>query len=196
MMIHQYDKVTGQYLSSFLADSDPVREGRWLIPEFCTTEQPPERTPFTWPFWKDGKWTLLPDYRGRKLYRIDSGEEAEIFVAGVKPEDLENGDWKIDPAITARKQHDAVMAEFHIRMAKARAANLGEADALAAGMLSDLDEALFKAWAQYQVTLVNVFDSPNFPQNLVWPEEPDNQKIANEIANTQSNQFLHSRKDP
>ncbi|WP_256990343.1 phage tail assembly chaperone [Burkholderia sp. HI2714] len=40
------------------------------------------------------------------------------------------------------------------------------------GRLSDLDEATFDAWADYQVALANVVESPTFPAQIVWPAEP------------------------
>ncbi len=74
------------------------------------------------------------------------------------------------------------MAEFEAKMAKARTANLGKADAITAGLLDDLGVALFKAWAAYQIALVSIVEATDFPENLNWPNEPDSQEIAKEIA--------------
>ncbi|SAK23309.1 tail assembly chaperone gp38 [Burkholderia multivorans] len=86
MLIHQYDAETGQYISSHLADVDPKNPDRWLVPAFSTLDPLPERSPRTWPFYRNGAWKLLPDHRGQVLYRQDTGEPAEILAAGTTPE--------------------------------------------------------------------------------------------------------------
>lgn len=195
MLCNQYDNTTGQYVSSFLPDADPRNEGRWLIPAFCTTVPVPEHTPLTWPFWRDGKWVLLPDYRGRKLYRTDTGEPAEMLFAGIMPDAVDlttqprpstdyrwdGKAWEVDPAVLTKRKHDAAMAEFEMRMSKARAANAGKSDAYAAGLLDELGIALFKAWAAYQMDCVRVVESPDFPDKTSWPSEPDATAIAAQV---------------
>lgn len=191
MLCNQYDNATGQYVVSFLADIDPLNSKRWLVPAFCTAEPLPERPPLTWPFWKDGIWVLLPDYRGVRLYRTDSGSPAEITRSGVKPEDVgltetprpsdehvwRDGAWRVDGQIVARKQREAAMNDFTSRMEKARTKNRGKADALAAGQLDPFERALFEAWAAYQMALVRVVESAEFPASHAWPDEPDEAAI-------------------
>ncbi|MBR8314648.1 tail fiber assembly protein [Burkholderia dolosa] len=200
MMIHQYDNETGQYISSGLADVDPRNPDRWLMPAFSTSVPLPERTPLTWPFWKNGAWELRPDYRGRVLYRCDTGEKAEILVAGVSPAEQgltdtprpsdqyvwSDGKWVVDPAAIEREQRDAAMAEFERRMTKAQTVNKGKQDALAADLLSPLEVALFKAWAAYQMALVRSIESPEFPARVVWPDEPDALAIAERVQAEQA----------
>ncbi|WP_082761372.1 tail fiber assembly protein [Burkholderia savannae] len=195
MLCNQYDNLTGQYVISFLADIDPMNPTRWLIPAFCETKPLPERAPMTWPFWKDGDWVLLPDYRGVRLYRTDTGAPAEITKAGVTPEDAglttaprpsdeyvwRDGTWVVDAAVVARKERQAAMNAFMSRMEKARAKNLGKADALAAGQLDAFERALFDAWAQYQMKLVRVVEAADFPASLAWPAEPDEEAIRKEV---------------
>lgn len=194
-MIHHYDSKTGRYLDSSLADSDPQQPDCWLIPSFATDKPLPERLPQTWPFWQNETWTMLPDYRGQVLYRTDNGDQAEITVPGVAPEECglttkarpggeyvwRGGDWIIDPAIVEKQRYDNAMAEFNVKMAKARAANLGKADTLASGMLEVFDAELFKAWAIYQMDLVRVTSDPEFPAGCKWPPEPDAEAIARRI---------------
>ncbi|KAG8154144.1 tail fiber assembly protein [Burkholderia catarinensis] len=191
MLCNQFDSLTGQYVVSFLADIDPMNSGRYLIPAFCTLEPLPERAPCTWPFWRDEKWQMLPDYRGIRLYRTESGATAEITVAGVTPEDVgltevprpsdahvwRDGTWTIDEQIVADKAREAAMNDFFARLEKARRQNLGKSDARITGRLSDLEAATFDAWADYQMALSGVVDSPAFPNDIVWPAEPDPQAI-------------------
>jgi hypothetical protein len=191
MLIHQYDNHNGQYHSSRLADADPRHLDRWLIPAFSTTETMPERTALSWPFYRDGAWTLLPDYRGRILYRQDTGEAAEILVAGQTPAEhgltetprpsedhtWQSNCWQIDPAVVNRRQRAAAMAEFEGRMALARVKNAGKADAYAAGLLSDAEIDDFRRWSAYQLALVRAIEQDGFPDAVVWPTEPDEDPV-------------------
>jgi hypothetical protein len=186
MLIHQYDAETGQYLSSQLADSDPLNLGRWLVPAFSTADELPARTPLSWPFYLDGAWKLLPDYRGRMLYRQDTGEAAEILVAGTTPAEhgltetprpsdeytWRDGAWQVDPAVIAQRVRAAAMAEFDMRMTRARTMNVGKADALAAGLLSIEEAYYFRAWSAYQLDLVRAIQAEGFPDVVSWPSDP------------------------
>lgn len=187
MLCNQYDNLTGRYVASFLAERDPMDVGRYLVPAFCTLTPLPEVPTRSWPFWQDGKWMMQPDYRGVRLYRTDTGEPGEITVAGVNPDDAgltevprpsdeyvwKDGAWVVDEVIVAQRARTAAMAEFSARMEKARQQNLGKSDARVTGLLSDIETAMFDAWAAYQVALVGVIDLPTFPNDVVWPAEPD-----------------------
>ncbi|SDR19871.1 virus tail fibre assembly protein, lambda gpK [Burkholderia orbicola] len=195
MLCNQYDNLTGQYIVSFLADTDPMNPNRVLVPAFCTLAPLPERPARTWPFWRGDKWEMLPDYRGVRLYRTDSGAAAEITVAGVTPQETgltevprpsdehvwRDGAWTLDEEIVANKTREAAMNDFFARLEKARQQNLGKADARVTGRLSDIAEATFDAWADYQVALVNVVESPNFPAEIAWPAEPDPDAIRAKV---------------
>jgi hypothetical protein len=186
MLIHQYDATTGEYHSSRLADSDPLNLDRWLVPAFSTADELPARTPLSWPFYRNGAWSLLPDYRGRLLYRQDNGEAAEILVAGTTPAEnglsetprpsdeytWRDGAWQVDPAVIAQKVRAAAMAEFDMRMTHARMMNAGKADALAAGLLSIEEAYYFRAWSAYQLDLVRAIQAEGFPDAVSWPSDP------------------------
>ncbi|WP_257827303.1 tail fiber assembly protein [Burkholderia glumae] len=195
MLCNQYDSLTGQYIVSFLADVDPMNSSRYLVPAFCTLEPLPERAPRTWPFWRDEKWEMLPDYRGVRLYRTESGAAAEITVAGVIPEDAglterprpsdahvwRDGEWVVDEKLVADRVREAAMNDFFARLEKGRQQNRGKSDARMTGRLSDLEEATFDAWADYQVALANIAESPTFPAKITWPAEPDPAAILTKV---------------
>lgn len=186
MLIHQFDTSTGAYLSSSLADADPRNDGRWLVPAFSTSDALPERTPVSWPFYREGAWTLLPDYRGRQFYRQDTGEATEILTPGLTPAELNltdkprpserhtwiAGEWTVAPEVLAQERRAAMMGEFELRMSKARAQNAGKADAYAAGLLDDEQIYYFKAWSAYQMALVRAIESDTFPGSVEWPDTP------------------------
>lgn len=195
MLCNQYDSLTGQYIVSFLADVDPMNSERFLVPAFCTLEPLPERAPRTWPFWRDDKWELLPDYRGVRLYRTESGAAAEITVAGMtlddagltevpRPSDAHvwrDGAWAIDEQLVADKERETAMNDFFVRLDKARRQNLGKSDARITGRMSDLEEATFDAWTDYQLALTNVVESPTFPADIAWPDEPNPKAILAQV---------------
>ncbi|MBB5469163.1 hypothetical protein HDG32_005310 [Paraburkholderia sp. CI2] len=186
MLIHQYDAATGAYVSSGLADVDPRNEDRWLLPAFSTIDSLPDRAPRTWPFYRDGAWVLLPDHRGRMLYRTDNGEPTEIVAPGITPADLNltdnprpslrhtwiDGEWAVSPELIAQEKHDAMIADFERLMARARNENAGKADALAAGLLDDEQTYYFKAWSAYQMALVRALKTAASPDDVQWPDTP------------------------
>ncbi|RQS11272.1 tail assembly chaperone [Burkholderia sp. Bp9002] len=186
MLIHHYSQSTGEYLSSSQADVDPRNDQRWLIPAWATLDAPLPRTPTTWPFYRDGAWILLPDFRGRVCYRTDTGEPVEITVAGKTPDELGltieprpsprhawvDGAWTVPPELIEQEKHAAAMAEFEQRLAAARKANAGKADAYAAGLLDDEGIYYFKAWSAYQMALVSAIQAETFPDAVTWPATP------------------------
>ncbi|MGX6568465.1 phage tail fiber assembly protein [Cupriavidus taiwanensis] len=192
MMIHHYDSHTGQYICSALADPDPRNPNAWLQPAFTTLVPLPERNRYEWPFFRDDAWVMLPDYRGVILYRTESGEPAELGVPGVTPQEAgltpdprpselhrwTAEGWTLDAALVAERTRAAAMAEFDRLMAIAREANAGKADAYAAGLLDAVGTALFKAWSAYQLDLVRVVNSTDFPVVADWPEAPNVEAIT------------------
>lgn len=192
MMIHHYDSHTGQYISSALADPDPRNPSAWLQPAFTTLVPLPNRNRYEWPFFRDDAWIMLPDYRGVILYRTENGEPAELGAPGVTPQEAgltpdprpselhrwTAEGWALDASLVAERTRAAAMAEFDRLMAIAREANAGKADAHSAGLLNALETALFKAWSAYQLDLVRVVNSNDFPIVADWPEEPNVEAIT------------------
>ncbi|WP_269503736.1 tail fiber assembly protein [Burkholderia sp. IMCC1007] len=185
-LMHQFDNESGQYVSSFMPDADPMNPNRWLTPAFCTSDPLPDRGPREWPFRRGDSWVLLPDFRGVVLYRTSDGSPAEISIAGVAPNEAgltdaprpsteyvwNGGQWTVDPALLAQRVHDEAMAEFERRMAIARQANAGKADAYAADLLSREECDKFRAWSAYQLDLVRTIQAKDFPLNVRWPSQP------------------------
>ncbi|WP_321946589.1 tail fiber assembly protein [Paraburkholderia sp. J10-1] len=194
MFVHQYDSLTGQYTGSRLADPDPQNADRWLIPAFATDVPMPEVPRNAYPFFIDGAWLLLPDYRGQRLYRISDGSPAEIGIAGIGPEQVDlteharpsadhtwNGnEWALDPELAKARERAEALAEFEKHMDAARVHTIGMADAQATGLLSVGEAAVFKAWSAYQLALVRVVNGQNFPGEREWPAEPDESAVIAE----------------
>ncbi|WP_227461729.1 tail fiber assembly protein [Cupriavidus pauculus] len=197
MLIHSYDSITGQYLRSGLADPDPRNPGRWLEPAFTTTQALPDRGRNEWPFFdkSTGAWKLLPDYTGILLYRTTDGEAAEVTVKGISLEEAgltteprpdsvhtwRDGQWKPDPVLVARQLRETAMAEFSQRVVVAQVKTLGKTDAYQLGLLTPQEVAEYRAWSKYQMALTRVVNGGNFPEDHVWPQEPDEAAIAAEL---------------
>ena len=143
---------------------------------------------------------MLPDFRGKVLYRTDTGEQAEIVAPGIRPQDIgltvdprpsndhvwKDGTWRLSAEQVAKRARDEAMATFNGKMEIARQANAGKADAYAAGLLSDVEIAVFKAWAAYQMDLVRVLSAPAFPESIDWPEEPDVEAVKAQVLAEQA----------
>ncbi|KUY95479.1 phage tail protein [Burkholderia territorii] len=191
-LVHQYDRETGQYLSSILPDPDPQNPDRWIVPAFSTADPLPTCPRRKWPFRRGDTWALLPDFRGVKLYRKSDGMPSEIFAAGIAPDDAEltesprpssehvwNGTaWVVDEAVVAKRIYDEAMAEFNRRMDHARDMNQGKADAYAAGQLSREERYYFRAWSAYQLDMVRAINAKGFPHTVTWPQEPASFEVA------------------
>jgi len=209
MKIHTYHHQSGAYQGESVAEPDPRNDARWLMPAFTTIVAPPDKQARTWPCWRDGQWTLLPDYRAAPLYRTDTGEPASIDAPGITPEEVglteqappgpehvwRDGAWQIDDARVAAQVREAAICAFDTRFTKARQRTLGRGDALAAGLLNDVETATFKAWAAYQLALVRVIDAPDFPEHVNWPAEPDEAEILRQVAEAEAEKAKEAAKD-
>jgi hypothetical protein len=60
MIVYNYDSVTGEYLSSSLADANPLEPGQFLIPAFATEVAPPLPADGHRAIFSSGVWTELP----------------------------------------------------------------------------------------------------------------------------------------
>jgi hypothetical protein len=211
MLIHHYNPATGEYLRSGQPDADPRNDDRWLIPAFATEDTPPPRTPTTWPFYRNGAWTLLPDFRGRLCFRMDTGEPVEIATAGRMPCDLGltteprpsprhswiDGAWAVPRELIEREKHDAAMAEFSRLMAQARRHTAGKADAYAVGLLDEEQVYTFKAWSAYQMALVSAIEEDSFPDAVDWPPTPGPYIPipASEVSADEANERIEQEKE-
>ncbi len=58
MLIHHFNRQTGQYYGSNDATEDPQHKGRWLIPAFATDTPLPEGPPSGAYIWCNGEWII------------------------------------------------------------------------------------------------------------------------------------------
>ena len=84
MKIFQYHHKTGEYMGEDVADSDPMQEGHFLIPAHATETPPPSTIEREAPVFIDGRWKVVPDWRGH-VYWLADGSRHEISELGVEP---------------------------------------------------------------------------------------------------------------
>lgn len=71
--IYSYEKETGVFVSEFVADESPLEPGVYLIPAFATDVKPPETNAHESAVFKDGAWSVVPDWRSVALYSTTDG---------------------------------------------------------------------------------------------------------------------------
>lgn len=199
MEIFNYHPATGEFLSAGVADDNPLDHEDPIVPGFATPTAPPARTERAIPVcrneagiapqnWPDGRWTLMPDYRGVQLFRTEDGSRymlsAEYGGLGDLPPFLTdeprpsaahkwvNDEWVLDEALetdqlaaTARAQRDALLTEADQRIAPLM-------DAFVLGELTAEDDARLKALSQYRKALRALTAQPGFPRAIDWPVKP------------------------
>ncbi|WP_439836342.1 tail fiber assembly protein [Aeromonas enteropelogenes] len=176
---HCCDYATGAYIGL----QDQYVSIHCGLPAHAYLEAPPE--------WKDGEWparlsssepwVILPDFRGKIAYHIETKQPREIKELGSLPahetllkpasiHDKWDGEhWQADDEAEA----DAALAAATVT----RSALLAEAnqhiavlgDAVDLGMATDAELDAYNAWRRYRVELTRL-DLTLTP--IVWPEKP------------------------
>ncbi|MEQ5113887.1 tail fiber assembly protein [Morganella morganii] len=135
-----------------------------------------------YPCEQDGKWILIPDYRGTKIYDITTAQELEIKELGKLPDgvttiapDVEFPKWngkKWVTDIVAKKESDIAAAEAKKQylIAEVNAETQMLQTKLALGRIKDNEKALLNAWLDYldELEAVDVSTAPD----IIWPMKP------------------------
>lgn len=135
-----------------------------------------------YPCEQDGKWVLIPDYRGTTVYDIITAQASEIKELGELPEGVTtiapdvvfpkwNGKkWVADKA--AKKESDVTAAEaqkqYLIAEVHTETQMLQTKLALKRIKADELD--LLNAWLDY-LDLLEAVDTSTAP-DIVWPQKP------------------------
>ena len=84
MKIFHYHSVTKEYISTTLADPDPLDDGKWILPAYSTSVEPPRTNPFEIAVFNetDNHWNVLDDYRGKYVYNKSTKEEVLVRKIG------------------------------------------------------------------------------------------------------------------
>ena len=87
MKIYNYDKDSGVLLSVAIAQENPKRKGHYLMPLYSTIVEPPSISEREIAVFRNGYWSIIPDYRGLEQIDIKTKEISEILKIG----ELEDG---------------------------------------------------------------------------------------------------------
>ncbi|MBT0318351.1 tail fiber assembly protein, partial [Morganella morganii] len=135
-----------------------------------------------WPCEQDGKWTLVPDHRGTKVYDTATAQESEIKELGELPDgvttiapDVEFPKWNGKKWVTdktAKKESEIAAAEAKKQylLSEATDAIAPLQDAVDLDIATPEEEALLKEWKKYRVML-NRVDTSTAP-DIIWPVKP------------------------
>ncbi|MBT0316590.1 tail fiber assembly protein, partial [Morganella morganii] len=135
-----------------------------------------------WPCEQDGKWTLVPDHRGTKVYDTATAQESEIKELGELPDgvttiapDVEFPKWngkKWVTDIAAKKESETAAAEAKKQylIAEVHTETQMLQTKLALGRIKDDEKALLNAWLDYldELEAVDVSTAPD----ITWPVKP------------------------
>ena len=102
MKLYQFNTTTGEYLTSFDAKVDKPESdftGKLVFIEYMDTTQapPPDVKDNQCAVYKDGQWTVIPDYRGQ-VYHTDSDHTSRIItILGRLPDTMLLGEYVKTP---------------------------------------------------------------------------------------------------
>jgi len=85
MKIHNYHKLTGEYLSTVDARPDPLEMGQFLTPANATDVDLPTSQANKAPVFNGTGWDMVDDYRGEKYYDKTTGNIIK-FELGNSPD--------------------------------------------------------------------------------------------------------------
>jgi len=192
---YSFDPNLGTYRGETVADADPLVENNWLFPAHSTSVAPPAAAAGQIAVLDQvaQTWSLVASWFATPLYLTSSGEpyvlgstvDGNVFnglgalpawlTDVARPSDLyvwTAGAWAIDATLQANSQAAAAQAQVAQLMAQASLITSGLSDAFIAGILSDADQARYKAWAAYKLALTQVSQQTGYPATIVWPTAP------------------------
>jgi hypothetical protein len=162
MKIYNYNPVTGEFISTSIADPDPIEDGAFLIPAHATMIVPPSTSTSEVAVFSESSvtWSIVPDFRGQTFY------------------DQQNGDAVVIADIGAVPAHLGAAVPAQIVDARARSLARQQRNALIANsdwtMLPDapLTSAQKIAWSSYRQALRDISSQTGFPAVIDWPVQP------------------------
>ena len=82
MRIYIYKEKTGEYIGDYNAQPNPKRKGEFLYPPNSTTLIPPSLKENEGLIFKDEKWNIVKDYRGKEIINLKTKEISKVTEIG------------------------------------------------------------------------------------------------------------------
>ncbi|WP_052262870.1 tail fiber assembly protein [Chromobacterium violaceum] len=184
--VYAYNPFTGEFLGETSAERSPLDiDEVWLLPAHSTELKPPETIERQAVVFRDGGWTVTPDWRAVKLWSIDTAQPV-VASLGDTPDSLRatslppcefpawNGKgWIVNSTAQAAAQAEKINAQLKQRLAEAYVARRPLEDAESIGIATGDELERLTAWKRYCVMLSRVPQQPGFPSKIAWPALPD-----------------------
>ncbi|TDB60733.1 tail fiber assembly protein [Photorhabdus khanii] len=180
IIVFNYNASTREYLSS---TDEYLSVGVGLPANSCTDAPPDTKEGYVACRSSDlTNWLIVPDYRGKTAYNIQSGKRQEMIEPGELPETLtfkhpatdfdkwDGEKWVTDiEAQTTSQIEQAEQQRVTLRQQANEAMTLLQY-AVETEMASEAEKALLLAWKKYVVLLSRV--DVSFAPNINWPKKP------------------------
>ena len=162
MILHDYDSVTGEYLGSSNAQANPKVEGEFLPRVNSTDKKLPSYGDGEKPVFKNNKWVVLKDHRGKIAY--NANDRDDLYVV----EEL--GDLKKGFVL---EQPELVLSddEKWEQVRKKRNSLLAQSDwtVLSDSPLSDENK---QKYIEYRQKLRDITKAYKKADDVVYPDQP------------------------
>lgn len=107
MIFYSYDPTTLIFSGEVLAQENPVKKGEFLEPAFSTKDKPPVPGENQIPMFKDGSWTLMPNFAG-KMFWDKNGVPGIMREVGVP---LPDGATLTQPPLTTAQKQELLKSK-------------------------------------------------------------------------------------
>ena len=169
--IYNADPVTGEFISTGQADTDPLTKGEFLVPAHAYLDKPPSAGDGEAVIRNGDEWKIVPDNRGKTVYHKVGGFSETVKKLGdidaeftLIPRPSMNHDWNgIEWVLNNDKAWISIRAERNSKLSFCDWTQLADAP---------LSEAQKTAWATYRQALRDITETAKTPDDIVWPEEP------------------------
>ncbi|MEO3956453.1 tail fiber assembly protein [Chromobacterium piscinae] len=184
--VYDYHPQTGEYQGPIAASPSPLEPGIWLLPAHSTELQPPVAAERQTAVFRDGGWTVTPDWRAVKLWSVDTALPVQARL-GDTPESLratllqpcdfpvwDGKSWAINKTAQSAALAQKTSAELKQRLADAYAARRPLEDAESIGIATADELQKLAAWKRYCVDLSRLPDLAMWPRlvDADWPKQP------------------------
>lgn len=162
MILHDYDNITGEYLGSSNAQPNPKAEGEFLLRANATDKKIPSYGDGEKPVFKNSKWVVLRDYRGKTAY--NANDRDDLYVVK-ELGDLQDGFVLEQPPLILSddEKWQQVREKRNNLLAKSDWAVLSD---------SPLTDKNKQKYIEYRQALRDLPSKYNNPDDVVYPDQP------------------------
>lgn len=163
MILYNYDNTTGEYLGSSNAQANPKAEGEFLPRANATEQAPPIYEDGEKPVFKNNKWVVLKDHRGKTAYNANDRDDLYIVE--------ELGDLKEGFVL---EQPELVLSDDEKwEQVRQKRNNLLSQSDWTVLIDSPLTDEKKQEYITYRQALRNLPSKYNNPDDVIYPDQPE-----------------------